>query len=91
MSDAPDLQSEPFQYSSRLLFSYVLAALSFMAAGDSLWIEVVSTIGWAVVVVRLFVRFRLQAGWALIGAPLALFWLYQILHRPAANVGAVFI
>jgi hypothetical protein len=91
MIDAPDLKFEPFQFSSRLLFSYVLAVLSFMAAGDSLWIGVVSTIGWTVVVVRLFVRFRVRAGWALIGAPLALFWLYQILHRPAANAGAVFI
>ncbi len=84
MSEPSDTATEPFQFSSRLLFTYVAALLSFMAAGDSLWITAVATVAWAAMVGRMFFRFGLRAGWTLIAAPAALYWLWLIL-RPTTS------
>ena len=76
---------ESFFFSSRLLFSYVMAALAFMATGHSVWIGVVATAAWLVSVVRLLIRFGFRGALSLLSSPFALYWLFQAFRPPAVS------
>jgi urea transporter len=76
---------EDYQFMPRLLGSYLLALVAYMALGKSLYIEAVTVLAWLVLLIHLFVRFRWRALWALAGSPAALYWVWLIwraVHNP---------
>jgi urea transporter len=76
---------EDYQFLPRLIGSYLLALVAYMALGKSLYIEFVTVVAWLVLLVHLFLRFRWRALWALAGSPFAFHWawlLWKAAHDP---------
>lgn len=69
---------EAAAFSARLILSLFFAGLAFYSADKSLFLLVIAFAGWAVVTVRLFLRFGRKASWSLIGASLALWWAWRL-------------
>lgn len=67
---------EDYQFLPRLIGSYLLALIAYMAFGKSIYIELVTVLGWMILLGHLFVRFHWRALWALAGAPFALYWAW---------------
>ena len=69
---------EDYQFLPRLMGSYLLAVVAWIALGKSLYIEALATIVWVVLVVHLFRRFGRKALWSLIGAPFVFWWAWLL-------------
>ena len=75
---------EDYQFMPRLMGSYLLAVVAWIALGKSLYIEAVTTVLWVALVVHLFRRFGRRALWSLLGAPFVFYWAW-LLWRVASN------
>lgn len=68
---------EDYQLSPRLIGSFLLAVVAFMAASKSIYIELVTVVLWVALVVHLFRRFGRRAIWSLLGSPLVFYWAWM--------------
>ena len=76
---------EDYQVLPRLIGSYLLALVAYMALGKSLYIEFVTVVAGLVLLVHLFLRFRWRALWALGGSPFVFRWawlIWKAAHNP---------
>ena len=69
---------EDYQFSSRLIGSFLLAIVAYMAVGKSIYIELVTGRGGLGRGVHRCSRFGLRAAWSLLGSPLVFWWAFVI-------------